>query len=705
MPWVALMVLFLSPLCTLSGVTVQRHLVYHQITGPTEPFSGIPGTPRLCANGNRVALTLPPSGTGNPATPNRIFVMNPDGTGLQQVDSYTSLVFSGSNLDISADGSKVVSTDSVQIRVCNGDGSGATPLIALDSNEINDLAISGDGTKVFFRIYRSTSIRNSNPVAPIQNGIYVINVDGTGLRQIVGPAHLSALLGLPADQFGFFGNGTHYSSLRSSNNGRRIVFSSHVNPGSGGVGQRLFGVNLDGSGLRDYFGQLDFLWQSTISADGSKVGYTLRPLGGSDDEVGTINYGGGGRRKLADSTQSLPSVGGSFYLSRLQLTADGSKLLVGSSGMLFETNGSGAVPLGLSSNLFSRLAADGLEQATMNSDATKFIYLVFSDGIGFNVMARLDVNPPALGGAPSLTNPAASPAFVYRGNVSGSTLSVQAASPVTEVGSRFILPGGLPSANFEPSSGALTDAGLRGDVAGDGIFSTNDLFAGSSATLGARVVRLKAELTDTNGRRHATAIDFTPLSIAVSPGLAVNDAGVTEGDSGTANLTFTVNLSPASTLTTTVNFGTANDTAISPADYGSVSGLLTFAPGETSKTITIPIVGDVLDEADERLFLNLFGPTNAVIADGQGIGTITDNDSPPVLAEVGINGAGQFVINFLSTPSAQFEVTKSLTLKAASFVPLSPPLIVTTDSNGIGLAVVPAAQKTEPEAFFRVEKR
>ena len=56
---------------------------------------------------------------------------------------------------------------------------------------------------------------------------------------------------------------------------------------------------------------------------------------------------------------------------------------------------------------------------------------------------------------------------------------------------------------------------------------------------------------------------------------------------------------------------------------------LTFAPGETTQTITVPVNGDVLDEADETFFVNLSSPVNATIADGQGVGTITDDDAAP----------------------------------------------------------------------------
>ncbi len=67
-------------------------------------------------------------------------------------------------------------------------------------------------------------------------------------------------------------------------------------------------------------------------------------------------------------------------------------------------------------------------------------------------------------------------------------------------------------------------------------------------------------------------------------------------------------------------------------DFSATSGPLNFAAGETTKTVTVQVNGDELDEINETYFLNLAAPTNATIADGQGIGTITDDDGIPELS-------------------------------------------------------------------------
>src|SRR6185369_6128560 len=111
------------------------------------------------------------------------------------------------------------------------------------------------------------------------------------------------------------------------------------------------------------------------------------------------------------------------------------------------------------------------------------------------------------------------------------------------------------------------------------------------------------------------------------PKLSIGSAVVNEGNSGTTNATFTVSLSPASGQTVVVNASTADDSATAGSDYTATSVVLTFAPGVTSQTVTVPVVGDTTAEAHETFLVNLSGATNATIATGQGIGFIFDDDA------------------------------------------------------------------------------
>jgi hypothetical protein len=110
------------------------------------------------------------------------------------------------------------------------------------------------------------------------------------------------------------------------------------------------------------------------------------------------------------------------------------------------------------------------------------------------------------------------------------------------------------------------------------------------------------------------------------PRISINDVTRTEGRSGTTLFVFTVTLSTASDVPVIVNFATADGTARAGEDYTAQSGSVTFAPGETSKTISIAVLSDRRREANETFFVNLSSVVDALILDGQGIGRILNDD-------------------------------------------------------------------------------
>jgi Domain of unknown function (DUF4082)/Bacterial Ig-like domain/Calx-beta domain/Bacterial Ig domain/Purple acid Phosphatase, N-terminal domain len=141
------------------------------------------------------------------------------------------------------------------------------------------------------------------------------------------------------------------------------------------------------------------------------------------------------------------------------------------------------------------------------------------------------------------------------------------------------------------------------------------------------------------------------------PSLTIGNRSVTEGNAGTVSALFTVTLSPASASTVTVSYATAAGNASAGVDYVTTSGTLTFAPGTTTQTVTVPVVGDTLDEASETFFVVLSAPVNATLGTpSQGTGTITDDDATPSL---GVNdvvvtegNSGAVIATFTVTLSA-----------------------------------------------------
>ena len=110
-------------------------------------------------------------------------------------------------------------------------------------------------------------------------------------------------------------------------------------------------------------------------------------------------------------------------------------------------------------------------------------------------------------------------------------------------------------------------------------------------------------------------------------------AAVTEGDSGSTDMTFTVSLDAASSRSVTVDYAVAaSSTATTNTDFTGGSGTLTFAAGDTSKTITVSVTGDELDEEDETVVIQLSNAGNASIGTATATGTITDDDASPALS-------------------------------------------------------------------------
>ena len=143
-----------------------------------------------------------------------------------------------------------------------------------------------------------------------------------------------------------------------------------------------------------------------------------------------------------------------------------------------------------------------------------------------------------------------------------------------------------------------------------------------------------------DGRTFTTAL---ATRIEGPPGLTVADAEVQEA--ANATLAFAVTLSRPPSSTVTVGYATSDGTATAGSDYTAASGTLTFAAGETEKTVSVPVLDDAHDEGSESLTLTLSNPSGAYLADGTATGTINNTDHMPRawLARFGRTVADQVV--------------------------------------------------------------
>jgi YD repeat-containing protein len=223
-----------------------------------------------------------------------------------------------------------------------------------------------------------------------------------------------------------------------------------------------------------------------------------------------------------------------------------------------------------------------------------------------------------------------------------------------------LFPAGSPSGATQTIAVPIIDDLLNED---DETFFV-DLVSATGASLG------------TYSRTTVTIIDNDPL-----PTLSVSDASVIEGNSGYSTLTFIVSLNTPSGRIVRVNYAstpntaTAGTTAAPGVDYLSVSGTLTFAPGVVSQTVAVLVVGDLIPEPDESLFLDLSSPTNATLARARGRGVILNDDPWVTQPARDFNADGWADLVFrhrVSGSNALWYMTGNTLVSTTAFLPTGP---------------------------------
>jgi chitodextrinase len=179
-----------------------------------------------------------------------------------------------------------------------------------------------------------------------------------------------------------------------------------------------------------------------------------------------------------------------------------------------------------------------------------------------------------------------------------------------------------------PSSGSLSLAWSTASGPGGAQASfSSPASAVTNATVptaGSYVLRLTA-----NDGGLATSDDVSVVVQAVGPRLRIADTSVVEGDSGTSSALFSVELLEATGGSVSVGYATANGSAKSGSDYQTRSGTLSFSGSTTTRTISVPVIGDLVVEEVETFSVNLSNASGATISVGSGTGIIVDNDVPP----------------------------------------------------------------------------
>jgi uncharacterized repeat protein (TIGR01451 family) len=203
--------------------------------------------------------------------------------------------------------------------------------------------------------------------------------------------------------------------------------------------------------------------------------------------------------------------------------------------------------------------------------------------------------------------------------------------PASSVLLQDVLPAGATFFSASVSQGTIV---LEGGVISAEI---GDLASGASATVTIVVTADQlGVLTNTatvEAAQNETAPENNTLTLATSvepARISIDDLQIIEGNSGTKEAVFTISLNGAeNNFTITVAYATGDITTSGGLDYLPRAGVLTFAPGQLSRTIAVPVVGDKSNEVTESFQVQLSAASHAEIVKGTGIATILDNDPLP----------------------------------------------------------------------------
>ncbi|MFN8487966.1 MAG: Calx-beta domain-containing protein [Caldilineaceae bacterium] len=180
-------------------------------------------------------------------------------------------------------------------------------------------------------------------------------------------------------------------------------------------------------------------------------------------------------------------------------------------------------------------------------------------------------------------------------------------------------------------------------------------------------------------------VNYTPVA---TPQLTINNATANEN---AGVMTFVVALSASTSQNVTFNYATANNTAVAGSDYTAQSGAKTIAAGSTATTISVPLLNDTVAENTETFLVNLSAVTNAVLANGQGIGTILDDDvvgtAPTNLAAAAAHSTAiSLRWNDNASNETGFKIERCLGLNCTNFAQVFTTAANTTFWQNTGLA-------------------
>jgi hypothetical protein len=397
---------------------------------------------------------------------------------------------------ISDDGSTIVSSDGVRVRVV--DASGALKgQLEITSNELWDVAVTANGSQVVFLLRRDATVVGAGTV--LQRGIWRMNADGGGLAKVLVADMVAPLVGKQPTDIGlFYGCGP---SLAVSGDGSKVYGIAAV----AGVGDAIFGATAGGASLVEgpiTAGQHRAI-SVAVSQDGKKLATWVESTSTTGSEIASMAPDGSGKTKLLEADPLAGCGGTPFTLSK-----DGARLALGARTLVLPTDGATTdrfpVLAAMSGEYWQIGAPDDANSAqmSMSSDAKHFVYLANDGVVGRNI-AYAEIDPASVP-PPQVTQPKVTPASLPRDGQTKATLEARVSGEPYRVGSTVFL-GGQPDGNNVSAQNVLLGDG--------GVYRFDNVTAQPTAAPGPRILRIRAEAKSSTGVRSAHAVDFGPLAI------------------------------------------------------------------------------------------------------------------------------------------------------------------------------------------------
>jgi hypothetical protein len=432
--------------------------------------------------------------------------------------------------------------------VVSADGSGKSGIDAVNAGWIDMTAVSGDGAWIAYtadtlflanvaspqrvagpavsqgrscarfardpadamkwRLYFLSNVAWGSPAH--EPGVYSVGTDGAGLVELMSPAQAAALIGNGTTAADVSPKGSLKRGLDVSADGKQLVAvwsagactqqgeKDYVvgSTTDGTTSMVILGPFTDGCGVE----------KIALSGDGSTVAFDVDDSADTGQrDVGVVGFGAAGKRTLATFAAGDDNNWG---------ISDDGKLVV-ANYKLHNADGSGSFDLAVQGGTFSNDPPSGIDLllGTPNGKADRILYV--NSVANPRRMAALEIDPTTMGAAPTIANPSVTPASVPANGSASATLTAKVASTsgkVVRVGAAA-----LQNASHDDKELAdvvLFDDGTHGDaVAGDGVYSDNELRASAGAKSGPRTIRVRATVVDAAGKSHSTAIEFGAFAV------------------------------------------------------------------------------------------------------------------------------------------------------------------------------------------------